>query len=95
MVLHTNRIPVMLGGYPLRGFFCGLNSVPLDRYSGTFNKGNTDVVEKVNFLVAASQHGYFGGGRIPTARGQKWLFLVTYHGGILSCGFSQKRNSRI
>ena len=45
--------------------------------NGTFNSSHTDVVEKVNFLVAASQHGggggYFGGGRIPIARGQKWL----------------------
>ena len=30
-------------------------------------------MEKVNFLVAASQHGGTGGGRIPIARGQKWL----------------------
>ena len=26
-------------------------------HNGTFNSSNTDVVEKVNFLVAASQHG--------------------------------------
>ena len=46
---------------------------------------NTDVVEKVNFVVAASQHGgtYFGGGRIPIARGQKWpaLFWSLFTGG--------------
>ena len=55
--LHTNKIPVILGRYPLLGFFCRLNIVPLDRDNGTFNSSNTDVVEKVNFLVAASQHG--------------------------------------
>ena len=48
--LHTNKIPLL-------GFFCRLNIVPLDRDNGTFNSSNTDVVEKVNFLVAASQHG--------------------------------------
>ena len=37
--------------------FCRLNIVPLDRDNGTLNSSNTDVVEKVNFLVAASQHG--------------------------------------
>ena len=51
--------------------FCRLNIVPLDRDNCTFNSSNTDVVEKVNFLVAASQPGggYFGGGRIPIPRG--------------------------
>ena len=48
---------VILGRCPLLGFFCRLNIVPLDRDNGTFNSSNTDVVEKVNFLVAASQHG--------------------------------------
>ena len=71
--LHTNKIPVIMGRYPLLGFFCRLNIVPLDRDNGIFNSSNTDVVKKVNFFVAASQHAYFGGGRIPTARGQKWL----------------------
>ena len=33
------------------------NIVPLDRDNGTSNSSNTDVVEKVNFLVAASKHG--------------------------------------
>ena len=37
--------------------FCRLNIVPLDMDNGTFNSSHTDVVEKVNFLVAASQHG--------------------------------------
>ena len=55
--LHTNKIPVILGRYPLLGFFCRLNIVPLYRDNGTFNSSHTDVVEKVNFLVAASQHG--------------------------------------
>ena len=55
--LHTNKIPVILGRYPLLAFFGRLNIVPLDRDNGTFNSSNTDVVEKVNFLVAASQHG--------------------------------------
>ena len=31
--------------------------VPMYRDNGIFNSSNTDVVEKVNFLVAASQHG--------------------------------------
>ena len=55
--LHTNKIPAILGRYPLLGFFCHLNIVPLDRDNGTSNSSNTDVVEKVNFLVAASKHG--------------------------------------
>ena len=55
--LHTNKIPVILGRYPLPRFCCRLNSIPLDRDSGTFNSSHTDVVEKVNCLVAASQHG--------------------------------------
>ena len=55
--LHMNKIPAILGRYPLLGFFCRLNIVPLDRDNGTFNSSNTDVVEKVNFLEAASQHG--------------------------------------
>ena len=55
--LHTNKIPAILGRYPLLGFFGRLNSVPLDRDNGTSNSSNTNVVEKVNFLVAASQHG--------------------------------------
>ena len=55
--LHTNKIPVILGRYPLPRFFCRLNIVPLDMD----NSSHTDVVEKVNFLVAASQHGGGGG----------------------------------
>ena len=55
--LHTNKIPVILGRYPLPRFFCRLNIVPLDMDNGIFNSSHTDVVEKVNFLVAASQHG--------------------------------------
>ena len=55
--LHRNKIPAILGRYPLLGFFCRLNIVPLDRDNGTSNSSNTDVVEKVNFLVAASKHG--------------------------------------
>ena len=55
--LFTNKIPVILGRYPPLGFFCRLNSVPLDRDNGTFNSSNTGVVEKVNCLVTASQHG--------------------------------------
>ena len=31
--------------------------VPLYRDNGIFNSSNTAVVEKVNFVVAASQHG--------------------------------------
>ena len=34
-------------------FFGRLKTVPLDRDNGTFNNSNTDVVKKVNFLVAA------------------------------------------
>ena len=55
--LETNKIPAILGRYPLLGFFGRLKTVPLDRDNGTFNSSNTDVVEKVNFVVAASQHG--------------------------------------
>ena len=48
------------GTVPPSEIFCrlGKNSiVPLDMDNGTFNSSHTDVVEKVNFLVAASQHG--------------------------------------
>ena len=72
--LHTNTIPIILGRYPLLGFFCRLNILPLDRDNGTFNSSNTDVVEKVNFVGGCfTTRGYFGGGRIPIAHGQKWL----------------------
>ena len=68
-----NKLPAILGRYPLLGFFGRLKTVPLDRHNGTFNSSNTDVVEKVIFLVARlTTRGYFGGGRIPIARGQKW-----------------------
>ncbi len=53
----TNKIPAILGRYPLLGFFCRLNIVPLDRDNGKFNSSKTDLVKKVNFVVAASQHG--------------------------------------
>ena len=53
--LHTNKIPVILGRYPLPRFFCRLSIVPLDMDNGTFNSSHTDVVEKVNFVVPASQ----------------------------------------
>ena len=55
--LHTNKIPVILGRYPSSEIFLPPNIVPLDMDNGTFNSSHTDVVEKVNFLVAASQHG--------------------------------------
>ena len=81
--LHTNKIPVILGRYPLPRFFGRLSIVPLDMDNGTFNSSHTDVVEKVNFLI-------------PIARGQKWLCFGHFsRGGILPCGSSQKRNSRI
>ena len=51
------KIPAILGRYPLLGFFCSLKIVPLYRDNGIFNSSNTAVVEKVNFVVAASQHG--------------------------------------
>ena len=54
--------------YPLPRFFCRLSIVPLDMDNGTFNSSHTDVVEKVNFVVPASQHG-----GTSVARGQKWL----------------------
>ena len=57
-----HNVTVILGRYPLLGFFCRLNIVPLDRDNGTFNSSNTDVVEKVNLLVAAS-------GGTPVAEG--------------------------
>ena len=69
---------------PPSGIFCNLNIVPLDRDNGTFNSSNTDVVEKVNFLVAASQHG-----RTSVAEGspqhvdRNGFVLVTFHEGIL------------
>ena len=44
------------GRYLLLGFFCRLKSVSLGRDNGSFNSSNTDVVEKVHFLVAASQY---------------------------------------
>ena len=46
-----------LPGSPLPRFFCRLSIVPLDMDNGTFNSSHTDVVEKVNFLVPASQYG--------------------------------------
>ena len=47
--LNTNKIPVILGRYPLPRFFCRLNIVPLDMDNGTFNSSHTGVVEKVIF----------------------------------------------
>ena len=42
---HTNKIPVILGRYPLPRFFCRLNIVPLDiDNDSTFNSSHTDVV---------------------------------------------------
>ena len=57
--VHYIRIKSMLfwDGTPFWDFICRLNIVPLDRVNGTFNSSNTDVVEKVNYLEAASQHG--------------------------------------
>ena len=51
--VHYRRIKSLLFWDGLLGFFCRLKTVPLDRDNGTFNSSNTDVVEKVNFLVAA------------------------------------------
>ena len=80
-LVGTNKIPVILGRYPLLGFFCRLNIVPLDRDNGTFNSSNTDVVETVNFFGGCfTTRGYFGGGRIPIARGQKWLCFGHFSG---------------
>ena len=42
-----------------------------DKENGTFNSSDTDVVEGVIFLVAASQQS--GTSWIPIALGQKWL----------------------
>ena len=50
--VHYRRIKSLLF-WDGMGFFCRLKTVPLDRDNGTFNSSNTDVVEKVNFLVAA------------------------------------------
>ena len=59
--VHYIRIkspgPGYFGTVPPSGIFCRLNIVPLDRDNGTFNSSKTDLVEKVNFLVATSQHG--------------------------------------
>ena len=52
----SNKIPVIFGRYPLLGFDCSLNIASLGRDNVSFNSSNTDVVEKVHFLVAASQH---------------------------------------
>ena len=82
--LHTNKIPVILGRCPLLGFFCRLNIVPLDRDNGTFNSSNTDVVEKVNCLVAASQHGVLRWRKHVDRNG---FVLVTFHGGSFLVGF--------
>ena len=51
--VHCRRIKSLLfwDGTPFWDFFCRLKTVPLD--NGTFNSSNTDVVEKVNFWVAA------------------------------------------
>ena len=54
--LHTNKIPVILGRYPLLGFFLPPKNCFSWQGNGSFNSSNTDVVEKVHFLVAASQH---------------------------------------
>ena len=70
--------------------------VPLDMDNGTFNSSHTDVVEKLIFLVAASQHeGTSVAEGSPEHVNRNGFVLVTFHGGILPCGFSQKRNSRI
>ena len=47
--LHMNEIPVILGQYPLLGFFCRLNIVHLDRDNRTYTSSNTDVVARVIF----------------------------------------------
>ena len=56
--LRTNEVPDILRQYRLLGFFCRLKNVSPNRDNGTFNRSNsnTDVVEKVNSLVAASQN---------------------------------------
>ena len=53
--VHYRRIKSLLfwDGTAFWDFFGRLKTVPLDRDNGTFNSSNTDVVEKVNFLVAA------------------------------------------
>ena len=40
---------------PPSGNFCQLKNVSLDKDNGTFTRSNTDVVEKVSLLVAASR----------------------------------------
>ena len=93
--LHTNTIPVILGRYPLLGFFCRLNIFPLDRENGTFNSSNTDVVEKVNFWWLLHNTGAL---RWRKDRHSTWTEMALFWSvftGVLSCGFSQKRNSRI
>ena len=80
--LHTNKIPAILGRYPVPGFFCRLNIVPLDRDNGTSNSSNTDVVEKVNFLVAASKHGGTSVAEgSPYHMDRNGFVLVNFHGG--------------
>ena len=62
----------------------------MDLDNGTFNSRNTDVVEKVNFLLAASQHWLFGGGRIPSTLTEIAPF-GQFSRGILLCGLSRKK----
>ena len=68
------------------GLFCRLKIVSLGRANGSFDSSNTDVVEKVNLLVAASQHGGTSvaeGSPLHVDRNR--FVLVTFHGGIISC----------
>ena len=59
---------------------------------------NTDVLVKVNFVVAASHHVVLRWRKDHHSTWTEMVLLwnlVTFHGGILSCGLSQKRNCRI
>ena len=55
--VSSNVTTVLINKWVKPRFFCRLSIVPLDMDNGTFNSSHTDVVEKVNFVVPASQHG--------------------------------------
>ena len=95
--LHTNKIPVILGRYTLLEFFFRLNIVHLDRDNGTFNSSNTDAMEKVNFWWLLHNTGVLRWRKDPHSTWTEMALLWSLFtgGGVLSYGFSHKRNSRI
>ena len=49
--LHTNKIPVIFGGYSLCAFFCSIKKCFLNCVIDIFVDTNTDVMQKSSFLV--------------------------------------------